>query len=217
MRRLRRPDPALPRPPTLALAALAALAAVAATGCARHVPGPAEVAARRAAAFDEALARARARVGADTSELTPDQVVVEAGGWGPLHGDDTTFTPPPRLEATVAGAGATDVFYRLADGRIAVAGPTCVQGSSCGCEIGIDYRYLRRGDGSVAVVRLTPDVEVVTVKVASCGGGCGQPPPPQPSVAAALPVTEPTALSIVDERYHYLVVHETCDHPQYAP
>lgn len=183
--------------------------AVGAASCGRHVPGPQEVEDRRTHAFDQAVAHAQLRFGGEVVEL--DQVVVGADPRGWM--EDGGAAPLKPVDERVAGQGAADALYRLADGRLALAGPTCLEGGSCGCDVAISYRYLRRADGKIAVVRLTPAVERIEVEVASCGYGCGQPSPPQPVVAAALPVTEAAQVEVIDEPYAYVRVVETCEHP----
>lgn len=189
--------------------------------CGGHVPSVEEARASRARELEGAFARAQARVGGD--EITVDQVVVERAAWmnGPEPdepgGADAAAALPVRVDARVAGQGGDDVLYRVRDGRLALAAPTCLRGSSCGCEIGIDYRFLRRADGHVAVVRLMPQVETVKVEVESCGYGCGVPAPPQPATAALLPVTDAGAIEVIDAPYRYVDVVPTCAHPVPRP
>ncbi len=204
-----------------AITTITIVAALAVAAC-RHVPGPQEVQDSRAHAFDQAMARATARFGGASFEV--DQVVVDDGGGrfraAPKDADDEAGAPrprPTRLDQRVTGQGADDVLYRLPGGGLALASPTCLQGGSCGCSIAIDYRYLRRDDGHIAIVRLTPEVEVIEVKVASCGYGCGQPPEPQPLTAPGFEVTDPTQLEVIEERYHYVDVRQTCANPIPAP
>lgn len=209
-------------PPRSVVAAFAAVLAIVTAGACRHVPSPQEVQDSRTHAFDQAIARAQARFGG--ALISVDEVVIDRGDgdrYQPPEDDEVAGAPPRpqpvRVEQRITGQGDADVLYRLPSGRFALAAPTCLEGGSCGCDIAIDYRYLRRDDGRLAVVRLTPKVEVVEVKVESCGYGCGQPPQPRPLTAAALDVADPAQVEVIDESYRYVDVRRTCDHPIPAP
>ena len=101
------------------------------------------------------------------------------------------------------------------DGELVFEGRTCVRGSSCGCEVSREYAFARQPDGHVVISRLTPVITVheVRVKAKACGTGCGQPPVPLLRTAARLGVTHASELEIVEQRYPYELVIETCAHP----
>lgn len=189
-------------------ALLAALA-----GCAA-VPSQATLDLHNQRASDGAIARAQRRFGGERFEPSAYQL------WGD-RAVDPSAAPDPATPVAVAdrvrGQGDHDQLYRMADGSLGVAGPTCAASDACGCELGIGYVYLRRGDGHVAVVRLRPTLKTYVREVDACGYGCGQPAPPPPTVIAGLGVTDPTAIEIVEESVRVERVVEHCDNPTPRP
>ena len=198
-----------------------ALAVVTLLAACASAPSPAEVSRHNTSAIDAAIARAQARFGG--APFQPAQVSVRVPGEGyPGYepAPDPSAPPPPapeRLTARVRGQGADDALYRLPSGALAFAGPTCLMGDSCGCEVGIDYRYLQRDDGQIAVVRLTPEVKTYTLELDTCGYGCGQPPPPAWPTAADLGVTAADAIEVIEAPYRFERVVTTCANPIPAP
>lgn len=181
------------------LRVLVVLAAVAA-GCAVSIEQ-----ARRDAQSENArhreLAIARAHV--DGEPFTPHQAPVR-----PVDG-----TPLPRsADVTLAGQDGEHVLI-MPDGTLALITVDCVRGDACGCQVGVEYQFVRKPDGRVAVIRLRPRVHVRQVKVASCGYGCGQPAPTPEPVAHVLGVARADQVEIVDGTYDLELVEETCDHP----
>lgn len=190
----------------------AALAIVlSALGCRAHVPTPAEVSASRAGEFAAALARAQQTFGGAQIEAEP--IVIDDRGQGPRPDGDAPAPVPQRLATRVPGQAEDEALYLAADGRVGLSGPDCVRGDSCGCDVPLTYKFLRREDGGVAVVRMTPVVETIQVRVDSCGYGCGVPSPPRPVVAALVPVTDISKLQVIDAPYRFVEVVETCAHP----
>lgn len=185
-------------------ALLVALAACAA------VPSQATIDRHNQRASDAAIARAQGRFGGERFEPSVYQLWADR----PV---DPSAAPDPAAPVTVAdrvrGQGPQDQLYRMADGTLGVAGPTCAAGDSCGCELGIGYVYLRRTDGHVAVVRLQPRLKTYVREVDACGYGCGQPAPPPPTMIAGLGVTDPAAIEIVEESIRVERVVEHCDNP----
>lgn len=193
------------RPHRLGLPALL----VALAGCAA-IPSQATIERHNQRASDAAIARAQGRFGGARFEPSFYSVWADR----PV---DPSAAPDPAAPVTVAdrvrGQGPQDQLYRMADGTLGVAGPTCAAGDSCGCELGIGYVYLRRPDGHVAVVRLQPTLKTYVREVDACGYGCGQPAPPPPTVIAGLGVTDPAAIEIVEESIRVERVVEHCDNP----
>lgn len=186
---------------------------VALAGCAA-VPSQSTIDRHNQRAHDAAIARAQGRFGGAPFE--PAYVT--------LWNDRAMATPetpdpaaPVALADRVRGQGGHDQLYRMADGSLGVAGPTCASGSSCGCELGIGYAYLRRDDGRVAVVRLQPRLTTYVREVDACGYGCGQPAPPAPTVIANLGVSDPAAIEIVEVPVRVERVVEHCDNPTPRP
>ena len=191
------------RPHRLGLPALL----VALAGCAA-VPSQATIDRHNQHASDAAIARAERRFGGERFE--PTYVNLWMNEYAPEAPDPAA---PAVLPDRVRGQGDQDQLYRMADGSLGVAGPTCASGGSCGCDLGIGYVYLRRPDGHVAVVRLQPRLKTYVREVDACGYGCGQPPPPRPTVVAGLGVTDPAAIEIVEESVRVERVVEHCDNP----
>ncbi|MBL9016174.1 MAG: hypothetical protein JNL83_18445 [Myxococcales bacterium] len=108
-------------------------------------------------------------------------------------------------------------LYAMPDGELALMTKACIRGNACGCEVSRDYKYLKRPDGTVVVVRLTPVVSVREIRVASCGTGCGQPAPPPLRSAARLGVQDAKAIRFVEGSYPYELVVETCAKPVPRP
>lgn len=185
---------------------LIAIAACAST------PSQREVEAHNQRAYDAAIARAQARFGGAPFEPTTWSFYSDHG-----RGDLDPAAAPTPLAARVTGQADSDALYRSPSGHLGFAGAACLMGGSCGCEVGIAYRYLVRDDGRVAVVRLTPDLKTYTIEVDSCGYGCGQQPPPMPTFVADLGVDDPGQLEVIEERYRLERVVQTCDNPIPAP
>ena len=193
------------RPHRLGLPALL----VALAGCAA-VPSQATIDRHNQHASDAAIARAQHRFGGERFE--PTYVNLWTDGYARAS-EEPDPAAPVVLPDRVRGQGAQDQLYRMADGSLGVAGPTCASGSACGCDLGIGYVYLRRPDGHVAVVRLQPALKTYVREVDACGYGCGVPAPPPPTVIAGLGVTDPAAIEIVEESVRVERVVEHCDNP----
>ncbi len=191
------------------------IALVGVLGCGRQVPSPAEVSASRAGEFAAALARVQSRFGG--AQITTEEIVIDDRGMGPRPDDGSPPPVPQRLDARLPGQAEDEALFRAEDGRLALSGPDCLRGGSCGCDVPLAYKFLRREDGRVAIVRMTPVVETIKVEVESCGYGCGQPAPPRPVTAALVPVTDVSQLEVIDAPYRYVEVIETCAHPMPRP
>lgn len=192
--------------------AIAGLSLLALAGCAA-VPSQATIDRHNQRASDAAIARAQARFGG--ARFEPASVTV----WNDRYGapPEPDPTAPIVFAATVRGQGQGDQLYRMADGTLGLAGPTCASGDSCGCDLGIGYIYLRRADGHVAVVRLAPKLTTYVREVDACGYGCGQPSPEPPTVIAGLGVTDPAMIEIVEEPVRVERVVERCANPTPRP
>ena len=117
----------------------------------------------------------------------------------------------------ILGLRPGEELYALPDGEVALMPKTCVRASSCGCEVGREYTYLKKPDGAVVVARLTPVVTLRTIHVASCSTGCGQPAPPALQSAARLGVRQVAGIRFEEATYPYELVVETCDRPSQRP
>ena len=117
----------------------------------------------------------------------------------------------------IVGLRPDEGLYAMADGELALMLKTCVRGSSCGCEVSREYKFLRRPDGTVVVVRITPAITVKEIRVSSCGIGCGQPAPPALRSAARLGIKDVKAIRFVEGSYPFELVVETCAHPVPRP
>lgn len=117
----------------------------------------------------------------------------------------------------IVGLRPGEGLYAMPDGELALMTKPCIRGSACGCEVSRDYKYLRRPDGIVVVVRVTPVVSVKEIRVASCGTGCGQPAPPALRSAARLGVKDVSAIRFVEGTFPFELVVETCAHPVPRP
>lgn len=181
-------------------------------GCAA-VPSQATLDRRNQSASDRAIARAQARFGG--ARFEPASYTL----WNDRYNApaEPDAAAPVAFAATVRGQGAQDQLYRMADGSLGLAGPTCASGDSCGCDLGIGYVYLRRPDGHVAVVRLAPRLKTYVHEVDACGYGCGQPSPEPPTVIAGLGVSDPAMIEVVEEPVRFERVVEHCDHPTPRP
>jgi hypothetical protein len=105
-------------------------------------------------------------------------------------------------------------LLRIADDTLAITGETCAHGDSCGCDVWIEHRYVRRMNGRVGIVRLVPDVHEERIRTADCGG-CGTPRPRESGWlmhAHALGVRDPAQIDFVTRHYPYTLVIATCDH-----
>lgn len=162
--------------------------------------------ARNHGAYERALARASA--GVEGEVFVPYQRPIASV----QHGDEL-----PRSAAILDGAIEGEALYELPDdGGLALGGVDCALGSVCGCDVPNEYRFVRAPDGDVTVIRLRPLVTVRTVRVTSCGYGCGQPAPVEP-IARGLGVRDASRIVMVDAIYPYELVQETCDHPTPRP
>ena len=155
-------------------------------------------------ARDDAAARAHR----DGEPFTP-----YAAPMAPIDG-----TPPLRstgiaLPGMIEGEGV----LIMPDDTLALATVDCVLPSACGCDVATEYRFVRRPDRKVAVIRLRPTVRLREVRVASCVEGCGQQPPPIEPTARALGVRRAEDLELIDASYPYEHVRETCENPIVRP
>lgn len=126
----------------------------------------------------------------------------------------TDGTEPLRSSGiALPGLADGEELLIMPDGTLAFTTVDCVVGDACGCEVASEYRFVRRPDRSVVVIRLRPKVHVRALRVLSCGTGCGQPAPVIEPTAHALGVRRADQLTIVDAGYPYELVRETCDHP----
>ena len=192
------------------LTAPAALVALA--GCA-SVPAQATIDRRNQRAYDAALASAQQRFGG-----APFAPAIHHLTTNPDEGPVTPAPDAPTaLPTQVRGQGADDRVYRMADGNVGVAGPTCALGSACGCDLAIGYVYLQRPDGRVAVVRLQPQLTTHVREVDWCGYGCGVPAPPEPIVVANLGVDDPALVEVIEVPLRVERVVEHCDNPVPRP
>lgn len=117
----------------------------------------------------------------------------------------------------ILGLRPGEGLYAMPDGELALMMQSCIRGSSCGCEVSREYRFLKTPEGSVVVLRLTPVVSVTEVRVKSCGIGCGQPAPPALRSAARLGIKDVRAIRFVEGSYPFELVVETCAHPVPRP
>jgi hypothetical protein len=117
----------------------------------------------------------------------------------------------------IVGLRPGEGLYAMPDGELALMTKPCIRGSSCGCEVSRDYKYLKRPDGTVVVVRLTPVIALREIRVPSCGVGCGQPAPPALRSAARLGIRDVRAIAFVEGSYPYELVVETCANPVPRP
>lgn len=117
----------------------------------------------------------------------------------------------------IVGLRPGEWLYAMPDGELAMMTQSCIRSTSCGCEVSREYRYLKKPDGGVVVMRLTPVVSLREIRVASCGIGCGQPAPPALRSAARLGVKDVKAIRFVEGSYPFELVVETCAHPVPRP
>jgi hypothetical protein len=98
------------------------------------------------------------------------------------------------------------------------ASSVCLSGSSCGCDLRPDYALATSADGRVVVLRLNPTIHKDEVKqCGSCSVGCGQPSPPEPPRAFALPVDDVSKVDVVDVPFDWYGLHVRCSEEIPAP
>jgi hypothetical protein len=124
---------------------------------------------------------------------------------------------PVKLPDGFAGRVDGEALYRMPNGKLGFAGPTCLSGDSCGCDVSQEHVFFKRPDGKVIIVRLVPTVVDRTVKLEFCGYGCGMPAPPPPIVVADLGIEWADQVEIRSIRWTSERVVETCDHPTPVP
>lgn len=79
-----------------------------------------------------------------------------------------------------------------------------------------DYRFARAADGGLVILRVSPEVHVVTKHIAgACGVGCGPVPPPPQTPSYTLPKAARIELATVP--YDVTVEQITCDRPLPRP
>lgn len=153
----------------------------------------------------------------------PNQIDELAAGYAKQHGLEVIDVEPALLPQSPEGRpsrlappglGPQEALLEDPSGQLVFVAPP-VQWY-CEPAPRADYRFARATDGGLVILRISPEVHVVTKHVAgACGVGCGPVPPPPQTPSYKLPSAARVELAIVP--YDVTVEQITCDHPMPRP